>query len=374
MILASWRALFLFLLSLAEVVQADLAWLGPPEPLRLVVWTGAVAGGLLAGEWLPRVASLDRGRRVRVRVALELGYAGLLVVGLLFVSGAPEPSVLRRAAAVAMMLQPVCLAVGYLRGDELPAVLNALVLATLSGLRGGLPAAGAVIAFVALVVPFLVFDHVHRMLAAHARHDVVPVGYALRESARLALPAAALVAVLLVLAPPRGVAGDVLDDAGPRARESILAAYRLLGVLGLIGGAGVYLATRLLPERAEREPPREEVVEPALAAEEPLPPGDRRPRLDLAGRRGRVLRAYFEVLVQAARLGRGRAPATTAREFARSLGGRDVVWRLTALFQAARYGPGEPTEDEARAAETAAGEVRSGLRPRPKARAAAPRA
>jgi hypothetical protein len=173
-------------------------------------------------------------------------------------------------------------------------------------------------------------------------------------------------ALFFALYPPAPYAHLPLADTDPATRsEQVAEAYRRLVLLAIAGGASVFLATRLFRRGPSEEPPREELVEPQRGQEETLPRPPKRRRL-YPGARGRIVRAYLRVLSQAPRFGlRLRASLTPGQIAAYLRHPAAAVATLTTLFLAARYGPDEPEETDAWAAEAAAGLILA--RPRPRA-------
>jgi hypothetical protein len=110
----------------------------------------------------------------------------------------------------------------------------------------------------------------------------------------------------------------------------------------------------------------EEAIETITLADEPIADPPRPERRLRPGVRGRIVGIYVAFLRQAARLGWLRPSHLTAPEFASLVvrEPRGAVGRLTEIFVRARYGPDEPTEEDARAAETAAREALGRLRER----------
>jgi hypothetical protein len=148
------------------------------------------------------------------------------------------------------------------------------------------------------------------------------------------------------------------------AAAEIATAYQALSVLGLLGGAGLYAIARLL-RRARRstEPPLPEAIEARSQDEARVEMPEAEESVASRGRRGRVVRAYVAFLKEAARLAQRRRPSQTPAEYAAALGEpAGPLARLTRLFVAARYGPVEPEEDEAREAERTAQAVVTALR------------
>jgi hypothetical protein len=358
------RAAALCLLGLHAVTSALLAW--NPERLRdpalvaalVLLLAGAQAGGLaLAG----RLA--DFPERRRLRVVGVTSYAGLVGAGLLALLGSADPRLLAREVELLSGVQVfLALASGLSRGD-LGALQNSLLLVSLAGLRGGAVAGVAVTGWLVLVVFFLAFDHFARQVAAYPVERVELVGVAFRAALARGILVAAPLAVVFMLAPPTPYGRLLLHVTAREFSEGELAeAYARLLVLALLAVGLLWLVGRLVRRRREREPVAEERVPVARAADEPLDDSSvTRPRY--AGLRGRIVRAYVGFLSEAQRLGFRRMPSQTAWEFAGQLPGPSTaVRRLTELFVAARYGPGEPTQGDAQAADRAAQAALADLR------------
>jgi hypothetical protein len=244
------------------------------------------------------------------------------------------------------------------------ALANAIMLVSLAALAGGVVAAAAVIGSVTLLAAFLVFDHFARTLAAHRHRAVRLRDSALREAARAALPPAAFLTLLLAAAPPRPHGALSLERL--KEAQEVSSAYRLLALLVLAGGGGVYLVRKTLRPAGEAEPILEESIESVTLADEAIPEPPKVDRRVRPGMRGRVVGLYVAFLEHAARLGWLRPSHLTAPEFAalvvREPG--EALGRLTEIFVRARYGPDETSEDEVRAAEGAAREALARLRDR----------
>jgi hypothetical protein len=101
-------------------------------------------------------------------------------------------------------------------------------------------------------------------------------------------------------------------------------------------------------------------------AEEALPEPPPRARREYRGRRGRIVRAYVSVLARARESGFRPRPSQTAWDIAAQLPAPAApLGRLTELFVRARYGPDEPSEEQARAAEHAGHVIAAGLKKKP---------
>src|SRR5438093_7905473 len=114
---------------------------------------------------------------------------------------AVEPVLAGRQAALFAALQPITLFLAQLGRSPLLVLQNALVLVVLAALRGGLVGAAAVVAYVALLGPFLAFDHGARMLAAFSGVRGSLVRAALWRAAALTSPVVIGALILFALAP-----------------------------------------------------------------------------------------------------------------------------------------------------------------------------
>lgn len=155
--------------------------------------------------------------------------------------------------------------------------------------------------------------------------------------------------------PPTPYALASASAPAPVALKEIAGAYHLLTLLGILGGGGVYLLARLLRRFRRGEPPVAERVGARRVGEEVVAlPKLSRP-VAYPGARGRIVRAYVWFEARAARLAVRRRPSATPREFAAQVRAPAApLHELTELFVRARYGPEEPSEGEAQAAERAA--------------------
>jgi hypothetical protein len=210
------RTAALYLLSLHAAGVALIAWSDHPAlaiGAAALVLLAALAGGeavasrVSAGGWWARNRA--------AAVAIHAPFMGL---SLLTAALAPAPALLRALASVFALVQAATLLSAAWGRGAVSALANALFLAALAALAGGVVAAAAVVGTVALQAAFLVFDHFARTLAAH-RHRPVPLrGVAIAEAARAALPPAALLALFLVAAPRRPTARSPWSGCGRRKR------------------------------------------------------------------------------------------------------------------------------------------------------------
>lgn len=369
--LASARSLALYGLSLSAGAGAAVAWPGQGDP---TLGLAGVALGLAAAQvlgdglspWLEGTLGLRA--RLKARSWVGVPYAGTVLLGLALV--AVEPKLLRPASTLFLLLQGLFLLVGSALGGAVLAVANALVLLFLASFRGGLVAAGSVTGTLGLLVFLLTLDHFARQLSWYPHRDVSLTGVALREAAAVAAPLVLGLGLFFALYPPAPYARLPLEDTDPATRsDQVAAAYRRLVLLAIAGGGSVFLATRLFRRGPREEPPREELVEPQHGPEEALPRTPKRRRL-YPGARGRIVRAYVRVVSQGPRLGLRLRTSLTPRQIAAYLRHpAAAVATLTTLFLAARYGPEEPGEADAWAAEAAAQLIlarprsRTGVRP-----------
>ena len=135
---------------------------------------------------------------------------------------------------------------------------------------------------------------------------------------------------------------------------------------GLGGAVFIYFVGRWLVRSKKGERGAIETPEPLRGALERIrePRPRRAARPSYAGRRGRVVRAYLDLLRGADRAGFARRPDETAEEFAAALAEpRAPLEAATDVFVRARYGPFEVTDED-----VAAGRARR------RGRARAPRA
>jgi hypothetical protein len=359
--------LALYGLSLSAGAGAALAWPGSGDPtLGLAGAALGLAAAQVLGDGLSPWLEGALGPRARLKVRSWVGvlYAGTVLLALAVV--AVEPRLLRPASTLFLLLQGLFLLGGAALGGAVLAVANALVLVFLASFRGGRVAAGSVTGYLGLLVFFLTLDHFTRQLSWYPHRDVSLTGAALREAAAVAAPLVLGLALFFALYPPAPYARLPLADADPATRsEQVAQAYRRLVLLAIAGGACVFLATRAFKRGPNEEPLREELVEPQRGHEVTLPRPPHRRRL-YPGARGRIVRAYLRVLSQGPRLGLRLRASLTPRQIAAYLRHpAAAVATLTTLFLEARYGPEEPGEAEARAAEAAAGVILARPRPRP---------
>jgi hypothetical protein len=358
------RLLALYLLSVAAVLGAAAAW--TPEsfatPLPALGWTAALAAAALAGAaFQERFAWIaERAGRGRLRAVGGTFHAGVLcfaLVGLLVRQRDAVETALRWLSA----LQPLLLLLAGFGRSHFGAVLNAGALTLLAGFAGGPAAAAAVAAHVAFLVVFLAADHVARKLAEYPVDEAPDARLLFREAVLPAALAAVALAAFFALVPPRPYEALVVRPPGSAQVGPELLSRIALQALGIamMGAVAFYLVLRWGGggslagggEDIDRVRARRRSDAPAEPAALP-------PELPAAGARGRIVRAYLQLLALLARRGRRRRRGQTPSEFAPRLGSSAEAAELTALFQQARYGDREPGEGEAERAERAAQALR----------------
>ena len=358
------RSVALYALSLHAAAGALMAWTAGDAGM-LALAAAVLALVLIIGESFG--SSLDLGlegtSRLRLRVTVAAAYASLVVLALTAAVGTGEARLLGQEALIFTVLQAAFLLLVDLGRTHLGPVANALVLVVLASLRGGVVAAVAVVGGLALLGFFLALDHAARVLQAYPPGRADLLGATLRRAAASLAPIVVGLTILFVLSPPAPLARVRFPAAAPGPRdEEVAAAYRRLVVFGLAGSGLIFVLVRLLRrDRGARSPLEEALsleqgIEEALAEPPPLV------RRDYHGRRGRIVRAYVQVLARARDVGFLWRPSQTPRDIAAHLpapsGPLDA---LTELFVGARYGPDEPSEEQAVAAERAGQAVRAGL-------------
>jgi hypothetical protein len=150
-----------------------------------------------------------------------------------------------------------------------------------------------------------------------------------------------------------------LEEAGGD-REIDMRAVRITVLAGVGGAIAVYFLGRLLNRSKAGDPGKIETPQPLRGRLERIRPDTRRPRAvpDYPGRRGRIVRAYLNLLRGAERVGFPRAPHETPDEFAGALRQpREPLEAATEVFVRARYGRDEPTDDDVARAEGGADAV-----------------
>ena len=358
------RSVALYALSLHAAASALMAWTAGDAGM-VALAAAILALALIIGESFGGivVAGLEGTSRLRLRFTVAAAYAGLVVLALTAAVGTGEARLLGQEALLFTVLQAAFLLLVDLGRTHLGPVANALVLVVLASLRGGVVAAVAVVGGLALLGFFLALDHAARMLQAYPAGRADLLGATLRRATASLAPLVFGLTILFVLSPPAPLARVRFLAAAPGPRdEEVAAAYRRLVVFGLAGSALIFVLVRLLRrERGARSPleealPLEHGIEEALAEPPPLV------RRGYHGRRGRIVRAYVEVLARARDVGFLSRPSQTPRDIAAHLAAPSgPLDALTELFVGARYGPDEPSEEQAVAAERAGQVVRAGL-------------
>ena len=358
------RSVALYALSLHAVASGLLAWTDAGGVV-LALWAAALAGTLIAGESLSRVADvgLESAARVRLRIVAGMAYGGLVALALTAALGSGEVRLLGQEARLFSILQAALLLVADVGRTQVGPLANAFVLVVLASLRGGVPAAAGVTGALGLLGFFLAFDHAARVLQAYPGGRADLVGPTLRRAARSVGPIVLGLAVFFALLPPPPYARLHFAMESPPTDDEVTAAYRRLVAIALVGSALVFGAVRLLRRERGGRSPEEEALAVDRGAEEVLPEAGAPPPREYPGRRGRIVRAYVAVLARARDAGFRLRPSQTPREIASRLPGpAGPLSALTDLFVGARYGPDEPSEAQALAAERAAAELEAGLR------------
>ena len=338
----------LYLLALDSVACAMLAWGGVGQA-GLLGWAVALGVALAVGERLGEpFAVVEAKRRDRMAVFLGVVQLSMLVLALVLAAGSPTPGLLGFLANVLSGYLLLALALARLTPQARGVVGQSLALVALACLRGGPLSACAAASALALVGVYIGLDHHARLLATHRLDDGPHAGRALALSAALVLPAALAVGIAVGVASPEprgGPAPEVADDGykpvdeQPK-RELDTRALRSTVITGLVGAVGVYFVGRWIVRSKRGEKRAIETPEPLRGSLERIRPEERRSRAlpEYPGRRGRVVRAYLQLLAAAERLGFARSPEETAAEFARALDEpRAPLASATDAFERARY-------------------------------------
>ena len=358
----------LYLLSLDAVACALLAW-GRATPLRLVAWAVGLGAVLALGERLSgSFATIEAKRRDKLGVFLGTIHLSVLVLALVLAAASPTPRLLRFLANVLSGYQLLVLALVRLTPHPRGVVGHSLALIALASLGGGSLAAWAVSSALALIGLFVGLDHHRRLLSAHRLPDGPYAGRALWRTALLVLPVALVVGLAVYRVAPqrRFAAPPVVEEEGfvpldePPKRELDSRALRAVVVTGLMGAIAVYFVGRWIVRSKRGVKKTMEAPEPLRGGIEPIPeePGGSAALAEYPGRRGRVVRAYLNLLRGAERAGFPRRPDETPLEFARALGEpRTALGAATERFVFARYGPYDVAEGHVAEAESAADAV-----------------
>jgi hypothetical protein len=348
----------LFLLTLDGVACALLAWdqLGA---LEIVIWTLALGVAVLIGEVLDAsFSTIEEKRRGRMAVFLGTMQLSLLVLALVLAAGKPSPGLLGFLSNVLAGYALLVLMLVHLTPHPRGVVGHALALIALAALHGGALAAWAVSSGLGLTGLYLGLDHHIRLLATHRVDDTPYTGVALRRTAALVLPVAlALGLAVARLAPERAPVvvpdpveqGYVPVNENKEERQLDLRALRALVLAGVGGAVAIYAVGRWLARSKGAEPKSIETPEPLRGKLERIRPEVKRarPLPEYPGRRGRIVRAYLNLLRGAERIGFPRRPDETPEEFAMLLREpRAPLTHVTEVFARARYGPGDPTDQD----------------------------
>jgi hypothetical protein len=356
------RALALLLLSLHAVACARLAWASGRD---LLVSALLLVLATLAGELLPLLGAVlgSAATRLRFRVLVYIGYAGLSSMLTLIAVGEGDPGLLARQALAFAALQPVLLVLQELLGGARLPIANALLLVVLASLRGGNTASLAVVGHLLLLGPLLALERLAR-LSASVRLPGAVVLATLRQAVLAVAPLGIALFLLFGALPPRPYARLGSAGLSGASQEEADAALRRLTLVALFGGGLVFFIARLLRRGSADAPPLDDATDAEWLVDEPLP----EPALGDAayeGPRGRIVRAYLRVLARAREAGFRLRPHHTAREIESALREPAGPLReLTRHFSDARYGPDEPGPEAVAEAETAASELLAVLRPR----------
>lgn len=357
------RSVAVYALSLHAAASALLAWTTADAGALAMAAAGLALAQIIGESFSGMVeAGLERTSRVRLRITFAVAYGGLVVLALTAAVGSAEARLIGQEAMIFAVLQAAFLLLADLGRTHLGPVANAFVLVTLASLRGGPVAAMAVVGSLALLGLFLALDHSARVLQAYPAGPAALLAATLRRAAWSLAPIVVGLTVLFVLSPPAPLTRiRVRAASGPRD-EDVSAAYRRLVVFGLAGGGLIFATVRLLRRDRDARSPLEEALPLERGAEEPLPEPPPLARPDYRSRRGRIVRAYVGVLARARERGFVWRPSQTPADIAVRLPApAGPVGTLTELFVGARYGPDEPSEAQAVAAERAAQAVAGSL-------------
>ena len=357
------RSVALYALSFHAAASALVAW-RPSDVRRLGLCAMGLALALILGESFGGIvdAGLEGTSRLRLRVTTAAAYGGLVVLALSAAIGTREARLLGQEALLFTVLQAAFLLLADLGRTHLGPIANALVLVVLASLRGGVVAAAAVTGGLALLGFFLALDHSARVLQAYPVGRADLMGATLRRATASLAPVVVGLTVLFVLFPPAPLAQVRLPASTGARDEDVSAAYRRLVVFGLAGSGLIFAAVRLFRRDRGARSPLEEALPLERGTEELLPEPAPLVRPDYQGRRGRIVRAYVSVLARARESGFRSRPSQTPRDIAVLLPAPPgPLGTLTELFVGARYGPDEPSEEQAAAAEHAGHAVAAGL-------------
>lgn len=369
----------LYLLALDGVAMAMLAW-GEVTPLGLAGWAVALGVALGLGERAGlELASIEAKRRDRVAVFLGAIHVSVLVLGLVLAAGSLTPRLLRFLTHVLSGYALLVLLLVRLTPHPRAAVGHFLALIALACLKGGSLAALASSSALALTGLLVGLDHHIQLLAAHRLDDRPHSARAFWRAALLVLPVALTVGVAVNHIAPDEVVEEVaveeeegyvpLDEK--EKRELDMRALRVLVLTGVFGAVAVYVVGRWIVRSKRGEPVAIETPEPLKGAVERIRPEGRESRRlpEYRGSRGRVVRAYLNLLRGAERAGFPRRPSETPDEFAAALAEpREPLEGATQTFVHARYGAAAVGEEDVARAEAGADAVLAHLARNPRRR------
>jgi hypothetical protein len=366
----------LYLLALNAVACARVAW-GETSALGLMGWAVGLGVALGIGERLgDSFAVIEAKRRDRVAVFLGTVQFSVLALALLLAALRPTPGLLGFLADVLSGYQLLVLALARLAPQPRGVVGHSLALAALACLRGGPLAAWAAGSTLGLMGLYVGIEHHARLLAAHRLDDGGHAGRALWLSAVMVLPVALATGLAIGYASPDARPDpqvEIVDDSyrpieeAPK-RELDARSLRTIVITGLVGAVGVYFVGRWMVRSKGGETKSLETPEPLRGTLERIQPerGAARAPTQYPGQRGRIVRAYLDLLRGAGQSGFPRRLDETPAEFSRALGEpREPLAATTEAFERARYGPFEPTGAEAEQAEHGVATVLERLRLRP---------
>lgn len=358
------RSAALYALSLHAVAGALLAWT-PGEAGLLALAAAGLAAALVLGESATGFfdAGVERTSRLRLRITTGAAYCFLVVLALGAAVGSGDPRLLRSVTILFTLLQAAFLLLVDLGRTHVGPIANAMVLVVLAALRGGVIAAVGVTGGLALLGFFLALDHAARVVQAYPRSRGDLLGATLGRAAASLAPIVLGLSILFVLFPAPPYSRVRLTIADHAQDEEVAAAYRRLVALALVGSALVFVVGRLLRRDRGKGTPLEEALAVERGMEEALPETATSAAREYRGRRGRIVRAYVAVLARARDVGFRARPSHTPRDLAALLPAPPApLSALTELFVGARYGPDEPSEEQALAAERAATAIAASLR------------
>jgi hypothetical protein len=355
-------SVILYLLATNAVVCALVAW-SAPGAAELVIWVLGLGILHLLGEKLGEsFDAVEAKRRGKIAVFLGTIQLSVLVLSLVLAAAKPSPGLLSFLTTVMTGYQLVAVLLNRLTPHPRGVVGQSLALVALASLRGGPLAAWAVSSAFALTALYVGVEHHLRLLVAHRAEPDPHTGTAVWRSAVLALPVALVVGLAVWQADPvgrqfespRDEEGYVPLDEKKGRHELDMRALRITVLAGVGGAIAVYFLGRMLNRSRGGEPKAIETPEPLRGRLERIRPESRRSRAipDYPGRRGRIVRAYLNLLRGAERAGFPRAPHETPGEFAGALRQPQAALETaTEVFVRARYGREEPSDEDVAQAE-----------------------